>query len=269
MRIDPQVQFQWTLCSPDPRRLPYDFYSARWTGRLKAPATGRFKIGVDGNDGYRLSLNGRLVIDNWRKVSRRATLIEYDFEKGREYDIRIECFEPTGNAWFRLVWNVAVPSDWKSELDAAVKLARKSDVAVVVAGIEEGEFRDRAMLGLPGRQEELINRVAAAGKPVVVVLVGGSAVTMSGWLDNVPAVLDVWYPGEQGGSAVADVLFGDCNPAGRLPITLPGRGRSIAARVQPQAHWPRRRLRRSHRPAPLPVRIRAELHVIRIQRPVV
>jgi beta-glucosidase len=90
-----------------------------------------------------------------------------------------------------------------------------------VVGLEEGEFRDRACLGLPGRQEELILRVAAAGTPVAVVLVGGSAVTMGRWLDAVPAVLDVWYPGEAGGEAVADVLFGDCDPAGRLPITFP------------------------------------------------
>jgi beta-glucosidase len=92
---------------------------------------------------------------------------------------------------------------------------------VIVAGIEEGEFRDRALLRLPGHQEELILAVAATGRPVVVVLVGGSAITMPGWLDRVDAVLDTWYPGEEGGRAVADVLFGDANPAGRLPITFP------------------------------------------------
>jgi beta-glucosidase len=220
-RIDPQIQFQWTLFSPDPQKLPYDFYSVRWNGKLKAPATGWFKIGIDGNDGYRLYINDEPLIDNWKKVTRRTVLREYNFEKGKEYDIRIEFFEPTGNAWFKLVWTVGMPSDWKTEMDAAVKLAEHSDVAVVVAGIEEGEFRDRAVLGLPGRQEELINRIAATGRPVVVVLVGGSAITMNGWLDNVPAVLYVWYPGEQGGHAVVDVLFGDYNPAGRLPITFP------------------------------------------------
>jgi beta-glucosidase len=108
-----------------------------------------------------------------------------------------------------------------SRIDEAVALARRSDVAIVVAGIEEGEFRDRARLGLPGRQEELIRRVASTGKPVVVMLVGGSAITMSSWLDAVDSVVDVWYPGEQGGAAVADVLFGDADPAGRLPITFP------------------------------------------------
>jgi beta-glucosidase len=220
-RVDSRIQFQWTLFSPDPARLPYDFYSVRWTGRLKAPATGAYKIGIDGNDGYRLYIDNVLVIDNWRKVSCRTLTTDYHFEKGKDYDLRIEYFEPTGNAWFRLIWNYGVPSSGDSTMNDAVKLAVQSDVAVVVVGIEEGEFRDRAFLNLPGRQEELINRVAATGKPTVVVLVGGSAITMSNWLDNVPAVLDVWYPGEDGGDAVADVLFGDYNPAGRLPITFP------------------------------------------------
>ena len=220
-RVDPEIRFQWTLNSPDPEKLPSDWYSARWTGRLKAPETGRFKIGIDGNDGYRLYIDGAAVIDNWRKISHRTLVTEYEFQKDREYNIRIEYFEPVGNASFRLVWSVGVPSGWQADMDEAVTLARQSDAAVVVVGIEEGEFRDRARLGLPGRQEELIRRVAATGKSTVVVLVGGSAVTMSGWLDCVPAVLDAWYPGEQGGNAVADVLFGDYNPSGRLPITFP------------------------------------------------
>ena len=94
-------------------------------------------------------------------------------------------------------------------------------LVVIVAGIEEGEGLDRAYLNLPGHQEEMINKIAATGKPVVVVLVGGSAITMNKWIDNVPSVLDVWYPGDEGGNAVADVLFGDYNPSGRLPITFP------------------------------------------------
>jgi len=106
-------------------------------------------------------------------------------------------------------------------MDAAVAAARRSDAVVIVAGIEEGEFRDRAYLSLPGRQEELIERLAETGKPIVVVLIGGSAITMSRWLDRVDAVIHAWYPGEEGGHAVADVLFGAYNPAGRLPITFP------------------------------------------------
>lgn len=220
-RIDPQVDFQWTLFSPDPRRLSYDFYSVRWTGRLRGPATGARRIGVEGSDGYRLYIDGALVIDNWRKATSRGVLVDCELERDRLYDLKLEFFEPTGNARVRLVWDAGLPAGGDAALEEAVALAARSEVAIVVAGIEEGEFRDRSRLGLPGRQEELIRRVAATGTPVVVVLVGGGAVTMDGWLDAVPAVLDAWYPGEAGGEAVARALFGDCDPAGRLPITFP------------------------------------------------
>jgi beta-glucosidase len=118
------------------------------------------------------------------------------------------------------VWDAGVDDSWRRSIDSAVSAARASDAAIVVAGLEEGEFRDRAKLGLPGHQEELIDAVAATGKPTVVVVVGGSAVTMP-WLGRVAGIVDVWYPGEVGGTAVADVLWGDENPGGRLPITFP------------------------------------------------
>lgn len=111
--------------------------------------------------------------------------------------------------------------DEAARIAEAVEAARASEVAIVVVGIEEGEFRDRARLRLPGAQETLIRAVAATGTPTVVVIVGGSAVTMSDWLGDVGAVLFAWYPGEEGGRAVADVLFGDVSPSGRLPITFP------------------------------------------------
>ncbi|MEI6851260.1 MAG: glycoside hydrolase family 3 C-terminal domain-containing protein [Bacteroidota bacterium] len=220
-RTDAQIQFQWTLFSPDPDKLTYDFYSVRWSGKLKAPASGTYKIGIDGNDGYRLYVNDTLLIDDWKKVSKQTLVKEFTFEKDKEYNLRIEYFEPTGNARFALVWNYGIADNQSQEIDKAKALAAKSDVAIVVVGIEEGEFRDRAMLGLPGRQEELINKLSQSGKPLVVVLVGGSAVTMNNWLHNTPALINVWYPGEEGGDAVAEVLFGDYNPAGRLPITFP------------------------------------------------
>jgi beta-glucosidase len=106
-------------------------------------------------------------------------------------------------------------------IEEAVRLARASGLAVVAAGIEEGEARDRADIRLPGRQAELIRRVAATGTPTVVVLYGGSAIAMSEWIEAADAVLMAWYPGEEGGRAVADVLWGDADPAGRLPITFP------------------------------------------------
>jgi beta-glucosidase len=119
------------------------------------------------------------------------------------------------------VWDAGVPRDHERLIAEAVAAARASEAAVIIAGIEEGEFRDRASLALPGHQEALIKAVAATGVPTTVVIVGGSAVTMSRWLDDVDAVLMAWYPGEEGGPAIASVLFGDAGPSGRLPITFP------------------------------------------------
>ncbi len=220
VRTDARVDFGWTLNSPG-RGIPFDWYSVRWTGRLSVPAGGVRRIGVQGNDGWRLYLDGRLFIDDWKKQSSRRLLADVRLEPGRSYDIRLEFFESTGNARVRLVWDAGVADDWRGAIDSAVAATRQSDAAIVVAGIEEGEFRDRAFLGLPGRQEQLIEEIAATGKPVVVVLIGGSAITMSRWIDRVDAVIDAWYPGEEGGTAVADVLFGRSNPGGRLPITFP------------------------------------------------
>jgi beta-glucosidase len=219
-RIDKELNFRWTLYSPDPE-INYDFFSAKWTGKIKAPATGLYKIGLDGNDGYRLYLDGKLLIDNWKNQSYSTTLIDFYFEKDKEYDIKVELFESSGSVWLKLVWNVGVDNDWAKKIDDAAEAARVSEVAIIVAGIDEGEGYDRAYLDLPGHQEEMINRVAQTGKPVVVILVGGSVITMSAWMNNVDGILDAWYPGEEGGSAVADILFGDYNPAGRLPITFP------------------------------------------------
>jgi len=224
-RIDKTVDFHWTLFSPDPA-IDNGFYSVRWSGKLKSPRTGRFKIGLDGNDGFRLYLNNKLIVDNWTKQTYATQLADFNFEKDKEFDIRIEFFEPVGNAHVRLIWNIGVADDpitigWKKKIADAVATARKADIAIIVAGIQEGEFQDRAMLSLPGHQEELIKQIAAIGKPVVVLLVGGSAITMNNWLDKVKGVLDIWYPGEEGGNAVAGILFGDHNPAGRLPITFP------------------------------------------------
>ncbi|HEY6976118.1 MAG TPA: glycoside hydrolase family 3 C-terminal domain-containing protein [Chitinophagaceae bacterium] len=226
-RVDKQINFLWTLSSPD-RKIPVDFYSARWTGKIHSPKTGTFKIGLDGNDGFRLYINNKLIIDNWKKQTYSTLLAEYYFEKDKSYDIKVEFFEPVGNAHLKLIWNVDVAGDWKTskrtpseKIEEAVAAANKSDIVIVVAGIHEGEFQDRAMLSLPGRQEELIQEVAATGKPVVIVLVGGSAITMNNWIDKVKGIVDVWYPGEEGGHAVADILFGDYSPAGRLPVTFP------------------------------------------------
>ena len=118
-----------------------------------------------------------------------------------------------------------------AQLREAITAARRSDVVVAVLGLDprlEGEENDSALnpagdrraLGLPASQEKLLEAMVATGKPVVVVLTGGSALAVPFAAAHATALLDVWYPGEEGGNAVADVLFGEANPAGRLPITI-------------------------------------------------
>lgn len=219
-RTDASIDFHWTLYPPD-KVMNTGFYSARWSGQLHSPESGLFKIGLEGNDGFRLYLDNTLIIDRWQKQTYSTQLVDFSFEKNKRYDIRIEFYEPVGNAHLKLIWNVGVKNEWRTKINEAVSVVKKSDIVLVVVGIQEGEFQDRAMLTLPGHQEELIKQLTATGKPVVVVLVGGSAITMNTWIHDVQSIIDVWYPGEEGGHALAQVLFGDYNPVGRLPITFP------------------------------------------------
>lgn len=221
-RIDPQIDFQWTLFGPD-NKLPYDHYAVEWDGEIVPDETGVFDIGIEGNDGYVLYLNEKIFIDRREDQSYHTTTRPFSFEKGKAVSIRIQYFERSGNARFKLIWNKGVTANSEALIQDAISIAKSSDVILIAAGIEEGEFRDRSDLRLPGRQEELIQRLAATGKPIVVILFGGSAITMENWIDEVDAILDVWYPGEAGGNAIADLLLGIKNPSGKLPITFPMR----------------------------------------------
>lgn len=221
-RRDRGVNFGWTLNSPG-RGIPFDWYSVRWTGKIRVPAEGVKRLGVEGNDGWRLWIDNKLVIDNWAKVSYGAKLANVTLAPRSTHDIRIDFHERAGNARVKLIWDSGVNDDWRQKIDTAVKIARLSDVAVIVAGVVEGEFQDRSTLALGGHQEELIEAVAATGKPTVVVLIGGSAVTGGRWLEKTGAVMHAWYPGERGGDAIVRALFGEVNPGGRLPITFPMR----------------------------------------------
>jgi beta-glucosidase len=219
-RIDKTINFHWTISTPDQAINP-EFFCAKWTGNIRAPKSGTYKIGLSGNDGFKLYINNQLIINNWDKQSFHTSLVDYNFTAGNNYPIRVEFKEPNGNSTIKLIWNVDVVNTVEEKITEAVTVAQKSKVAVVVVGLEEGEFRDRASLQLPGEQEQLIQRVAATGTPTVVVIVGGSAVTMGNWMDKVNSIVDVWYPGEEGGYAVAAVLSGAYNPGGKLPITFP------------------------------------------------
>ncbi len=154
------------------------------------------------------------------------------FEAGRQYDIRLEYFE-NGNQYSSAKLNWAPPTAATKLKKEALATGRQANAVVMVMGITpsiEGEemdvrvegFRggDRTEIALPKPQEELIREVQALGKPVVLVLLGGSALAVNWANDNVPAILDAWYPGQEGGTAIAEVLFGDYNPGGRLPVTF-------------------------------------------------
>ena len=152
-------------------------------------------------------------------------------EGGRSYDLRMEYFQNIRENIAKLVWSYPRLAD--RMIDEALKAAAQSDVSVLVLGISarlEGEemnvplegFRggDRTEISLPKSQERLLEAIVGLGKPVVVVSLSGSALAMNWANRNVPAILHAWYPGGEGGTAIADVLFGDYNPAGRLPVTF-------------------------------------------------
>ena len=218
VRLDEKIDFDWGSGSPD-TTLPADQFSIRWRGTLIPPATRTYRLSIMTDDGVRVWVDGKLVDESWHDRAATADFLTMKLEAGRRYDLRIDYYENGGQAFAGLGWDLS--SDSEQQLQQAVEAARGAELAVIAAGIVEGEGRDRANLDLPGRQEQLIKAVAATGVPVVVVLVNGSPVTMQHWISDVPALVESWYGGEEGGNAVADVLFGDVNPGGRLPISFP------------------------------------------------
>ncbi|MBN1292917.1 MAG: glycoside hydrolase family 3 C-terminal domain-containing protein [Candidatus Latescibacteria bacterium] len=220
VRIDENIGFEWGSNSPDPK-INHDFFSARWTGKLKSPVTGVVTLSLSGSDGVRFWFDNELLFQNWNDRGFPTDLIKVRLEKGKMYDIRLEYYEGKWGADMYLGWDLGFEEQECAKMAKAAAVARSADAAVVVTSIEEGEFRDRASLDLPGFQEELIKEIAATATPTIVVLVTGSAVSVTNWISGVGAVVEAWYPGEEGGNAVAEVLFGDYNPGGRLPITFP------------------------------------------------
>ncbi|HUI66009.1 MAG TPA: glycoside hydrolase family 3 C-terminal domain-containing protein, partial [Bacteroidota bacterium] len=218
VRIDKQVKFDWNTGSPDPRITP-EHFSVRWTGTLVSPATREARLSVTTDDGARLYIDGKLVIDSWHDRGPTSDIITKRFEAGKKYDIRLEYYQNAGGASATLGWELAQERD--KALAAAVETARSSNAAIVFVGINEGEGQDRSNLDLPGAQGALISAVAETGVPTIVVLVSGSAVTMGSWIQKVPAIIEEWYGGEEGGTAIAEALFGDDNPGAKLPITFP------------------------------------------------
>ncbi|HPF98531.1 MAG TPA: glycoside hydrolase family 3 C-terminal domain-containing protein [Kiritimatiellia bacterium] len=216
-RIDPAVDFNW----PDGpgEGLAADGFSVRWTGVLVAPMTGDFELGTYSDDGSRLFINGAMLVDNWGNHGPQTQAYHIQLRKGELVDLKMEYYQAGGGATAKLGW-----MGGDGGIQKAVAAAAQSDAAVVCVGLSaecEGEDRDRPDMKLPGKQAELIEAVMAANPRTIVVFIGGSPVVMNPWVDHVPAVVCAWYPGQECGHALADVLFGDVNPSGKMPVTFP------------------------------------------------
>lgn len=219
MRTDPQIQFDWAG-APVPG-VGHTNFSVRWTGKLTPPVTGRYTLSFSVDDGCRLFLDGKTLIDRWNEGGETAQSVSVDLVAGHAYDLRLEYFQAGGLAVARFNWTIPGTSRFTD----AVNAARQADVAIVCVSTmgTEGEGSDRPSMDLPNNQDQLIQAVAAVNKRTIVVLNNGTPVTMTRWLKSVPGLVETWFPGQEGGAALAAVLYGEVNPSGKLPDTLAAR----------------------------------------------
>jgi beta-glucosidase len=226
-RVDSMVNFAWGFSGVSPQLVKN--YSVRWTGVLVPSETADYVISFTGQDGYRVWLDDNLIVEDWTR-HRPATTgnKQVHLESGQVYAIKIEYFQTIRGAEARFTWSIPGRQEQR-----AVEAARKADLVIVAMGLSarvEGEEMnvhadgfsggDRTTLDLPKPQEDLLERVVATGKPTILVLMNGSALAVNWADDKIPAILEAWYPGEDGGTSIAGALAGDFSPSGRLPLTF-------------------------------------------------
>ena len=238
-RTDRNVNFNWDKVVPV-AGLQRNNYSVRWSGTFTPPAPGDYKLGVRINycyacenaEGFRLYLDGKLLVaSNEKSTPERGAVTDevVHFSDTQPHQIRLEYLHGTGSAGIDLTWQAPATV----LRDEAVKAAGQSDVIIAAVGLSpslEGEEMpvklegfsggDRTSIDLPAVQEDLLKALAATGKPMIVVLQNGSALAVNWAQEHANAILEAWYPGEEGGTAIAETLAGDNNPAGRLPLTF-------------------------------------------------
>ena len=226
-RTDDNIDFHWDIDTPDPR-MKMGNYSVKWTGYLVAPKTGTYNISEWSKPFMTIEIEGGKTSGGKNNHAPRIRTQKMQLEAGKKYKIEVKYQNFYGNAIAQLVW--AEPEE--NILQEATQVANQADAIILVLGLNERlegeemkveadgfEGGDRTSLNLPSNQEELLKAMTATGKPVILVLINGSALSINWANDHVPAILTAGYPGQQGGNAIADVLFGDYNPAGRLPVT--------------------------------------------------
>jgi beta-glucosidase len=212
-----------------------DNFGVRWTGEIEPEQTGVYQLGVISTCNTRLFFNDSLVAHTpylFRDEYGDPRLRKSEpilLEGSKRYRIRAEAGESYADAQVQLVWAAPKPNLGEE----AIRVAKQADVVIMCMGLTarmEGEemdieidgFRggDRTRLDLPAVQQNLIKEIHALGKPIVLVLLNGSALAINWENEHVPALIEAWYPGQAAGQAIADVIFGDYNPAGRLPVTF-------------------------------------------------
>ena len=237
-RTDRNINFNWDKVVPV-NGLQRNNFSVRWSGTFTPPAPGEYKLGVRVNycyacenaEGFRLYLDGKLLVESGTKTAERGEVIQapVTFSDTQPHPIRLEYLHGTGTAGIDLSWQA--PATVLRE--QAVEAVKQSDATIAFVGLSpslEGEEMpvklegfsggDRTSIDLPAVQEDLLKALAATGKPLVVVLQNGSALAVNWAQQNANAILEAWYPGAEGGTAIAETLAGDNNPAGRLPLTF-------------------------------------------------
>ncbi len=226
-RIDKNIDFYWESHAPVPV-LPDDDFSIRWTGYLAPPVSGTYHLGCWGMPTLEIWLEGEKILSHNTEHHAFHHEKTAELEAGKKYKFIYEYKNWYGDGDARLLW--AMPNPGMQQ--EAVDIARHADATVLVLGLSqrlEGEEMpievdgfsggDRTHLKLPKTQRELMSALVETGKPVILVLMNGSALAVNEADQKVDAIVSAGYPGQEGGHAVADVLFGDYNPAGRLPVT--------------------------------------------------
>lgn len=216
-RTDEHIDFNWGHAGYRPGG-PVAGFSARWTGYYIPSVSGEHTFYAGGHNGFRLYVDDKPVMDQWTVEDTGLQLAKLNLEAGKPYKIRLEYCARRG---FANVGFGVSPGE-TAELKKARETAAQADAVILCIGfdmITEGEGHDRTF-ALPGGQDELIEAIEKANKNVVVVLTAGGNVDMTKWIDTTPALIHAWYPGEEGGTALAKIAFGDVSPSGKLPVSF-------------------------------------------------